>query len=430
MRKLLPLILALILVSQLSKAQEITRLSLRDCLKYAEENNLTLKNAELSKATTEINYQQAKNQMLPSVSASASQGFGYSHGSNSFNINGNYGINAGVTIFNGLSIQNSIKQQELYLKQADLQIEEYKNSVNLQIVQSFLTILMNQELLGFEERLLETSREQMLQGEQQFRVGQILESDFMLLQAQYASDSLNIENTKFTIENNLLALKNILSIDSRQQIDIIKPDSASLSEVAILPSIDDVCQKMLDYYPSLKLQESNIEAAEYDIKIAKSSYYPTLSASAGISTGYTNNNEGAKQLGNNLGENIGLSLNIPIYNRSNTKSQVKISQIKLEQQKIQQEQKQLELIQEVEKQYIQTQQSLNKYQVSEIKRDAYYASFLAYNYKFNHGAITAVELLQQQSNYLNCLNDYLQNKYSYILYRKVLDVYMGVQIEL
>ena len=424
-------ILIICFISIYSFSQPVT-LTLEGCISYAKENNITLKNANLSKESAEVSLRQAKSAYAPSVSASLSQGIGYSHGEyGGFNANGNYGINAGMTLFDGLSTPNSIKQAKLNVTQSEYKIEQAQNTVNLQIIQAFLSILMNKEMLEYQEDVLKTSEEQMKQGEAQFKTGKILESDFMMLQAQFASDSFNIENTKIAIENNMATLKNILCIRPDKEVEIVKPTEEQLNKALELPELEEVITKTLGYYPTLKISENAVSIAEYDIKIAKSNYYPNLSLNAGISTGYTNKNGSfGSQLGNNLGENLGLSLNIPIYNRSITKSQVSQAKIRMQQAELDRAQQELDIVQELQKEYLNTKQAANNYRVAETRANAYYASYQAYNEKFKFGAITAADLLQQQTNYLNYLNTYIQNKYTYLLDRKILDIYMGVPVEL
>ena len=290
---------------------------------------------------------------------------------------------------------------------------------------------MNKELLDYQQTVVKTSEEQYNQGKAQLAVGKILESDFMLLNSQYQSDLFNIENTKITIENNILELKNLLNIDHNTTLDIKKPDTAAIKALLELPSLDYILSQAINYLPIIKIRANNVKLAEYDIDLAKSSYYPTLGLSAGVSTGYRNKNGSfGGQLTDNLGENLGLSLNIPIYSKGNVDSKVQQSQVALQKALIAQENAKLEGIQTIEKAYLTTQRSLNNYKLSEIKTQAYYSSYLAQNEKFKVGSITAVELLQQQVNYLNYLNDFLQNKYSFLLNRKLLDVYMGIPIKL
>lgn len=434
MKKIVLLILILVLgVSFYGWAQEPTRFSLEDCLRYAEEHNYTLQNAKLDQSSSEIYYKQAKLQMTPTISASATQGFSNSHSSinGGTDWTGNYGISAGITLFNGLNTFNTIKQRKLDVTQSSLMFEQSKNNINIQIVQTFLNILMNEELLSFQKDVINKSREQMIQGHNRFIVGQILESDYMLLEAQYISDSTNYQNTLIALNNSYISLKGLLAINSMEQIEVIKPDTATMMENLVVPPLQEVIDRAFDYLPELKISQNRIESANYDVKIAQSSYYPTLGLNAGISTGYAAS-AGAwgKQLGERLGENVGLSLNIPIYNQNKARASVKLAKVGVQQAENDLKETQLDVLQNLQKYYLEVNEAANNYKVSMIKGKAYYANFQAYNMKFMYGTITAADLLTQQNNYLQALNTYMQDKYSFVLQRKILDILMGVPVTL
>lgn len=419
-------------------AQETTNtasLSLEDCIRYAEENNLSLQSAGLNIQSSEINLRQAKENIAPSISASASQGFNANNYQRSVGWNGNYGINAGMTLFNGLSNYNFIKQSKLQVEQSNLELEQDKNKIRISIIQAFLTIMANQDLLTYQQDVIRSSKEQMEQGEQQFRVGQILESDYKMLQAQYTSDMYNVENTKINIQNSFLTLKNLLSINPNQEISIVRPDSATLFKSLEIPSMQELMNKSMDYLPELKIMQNNITNAEYDVKLQKSNFYPSLSLSAGISTGYNNSNitenlGWGTQLWHGLGENVGLNLSIPIYERSQVRNNVKQAQLRVQQAELNQKETEIQINQELQQYYLDVQSAYNDYIVAEAQRDAYEANFNAYSFKFKYGSVTAVDLIQQQTNYLNQLNKYMQAKYSFVLQRKILDVMMGIPVKL
>lgn len=415
--------------------QEALNLTLKSCIQYAEEHNLTLKSGELDVSTAEIQLKQTRLQMAPSVNANASQNFGYSHGSGNLSIGGSYGISAGIDIFNGLSTYNSIRQSQLRLTQAQLQVEQAKNQIRISIIRSYLTILMNQEMADYQREVLNTSRQQVNEGEQKFKVGQILESDYLLLQAQYLSDSVNIENTKIAIANEYVMLRNLLKVENGQSLTIVVPDSARLSQSMSVPSLEETMDKAMNYLPELKMKNNSVEMAEYDVKIAKSAFYPSLSANAGISTGYNaaygKTGDGlVSGLYDNLGENIGLNLSIPIYNQSKARNNVKMKNIAVQQAQFQKEDAENQVRQEIEAYHLNVKKAYNNYTLSEMQEAAYYANFKAYTQRFQYGAITAVDLLQQQTNYLNILNNFMQNKYNFLMEKKVLDVYMGQEIDL
>lgn len=271
----------------------------------------------------------------------------------------------------------------------------------------------------------------MEQGYQRFKVGQILESDYLLLEAQYVSDSANYENTLLALNNNYITLKILLAMNPSANIELIKPDTAAMMRNLTVPTLQEVIDKAFDYLPELKYSKNRIESANYDVKIAKSSYYPSLNLNAGVSTGYSaKNGDFGTQLGERLGENVGLSLNIPIYNQNRARANVKLAKIGVQQAENDLLAQQNNILQDLEKYYISVNEAENNYRVSTIREKAYAANFNAYNMKFMYGSITAADLLTQQNNYLSALNTYMQNKYSFVLQRKILDILMGVPVTL
>ena len=433
-KKTLSLIL-LFFICGLTAFPQSSQMTLPECIQYAERNNPTLQSASLDVDVAEIRLKQTRLQMAPVVTANAGQNFGYSHGSEQFSINGNYSINAGIDIFNGLNTYNSIKQSQVQLTQAQLQAEQQKNTVRIQIIRSYLTILMNQEMLEYQRNVLESSRQQVAEGEQKYKVGQILESDYLMLQAQYLADSTNMENTMIAIDNEYVALRNYLNMSRNQSLTVVTPDSTRLAASMTVPELDEVLRRAFDYLPDVKISRNNVEIAEYDVKIAKSGYYPSLSASAGIGTGYNaaygNGNDGLTSgLYKGLNESIGLNLSIPIYKQSSVRNNVKIKNIQVQQAELALKNTEETVTREIEAYHLDLKKAYNNYQLSELQKSAYYSNYMTYNQRFQYGAITTVDLLQQQTNYLNILSNYMQNKYNYLMQLKVLDVYMGQTVEL
>ena len=417
-------------------AQDTLRLTLEECLQYAETHNFSLQSSNINISTSELNLKQAKLNIAPSVSASASQNVNFGNYEKSVGWGGNYGINAGMTLFNGLSNANKIKQSKLGVEQSELQLESNKNNIRVSVIQAFLSVMMNEELLNYQQKVLNSSNEQMEQGRQQLEVGQILESDYKMLQAQYTSDLYNIENTKNNIQSNYLTLKNLLSMDPSMKLSIVFPDSATLFKSLDLPSLQELIDRSTNYLPELKMSENDITSAEYDVKIQKANFYPTLSASAGISTGYngsnlTSPNTGwGTQLWHGLGENIGLNLSIPIYQRGSVRNNVKLAEYRVEQLELEHKETEYQVNQDLQKSYLDVASAQNDFVAAEAKTDAYLANYKTYSMRFKYGSVTAVDLIQQQTNFLNQLNNYMQAKYSYVLRRKILDVYMGIPVKL
>lgn len=407
--------------------QDTLRLSLDSCLSYAYSHNITMQRALLNQESAQVLFDGSKLRFLPSINAGASENWGFQEGAASRN--GNYGVNAGITLFGGMSRLYNYRQNKLNLEQSSLILKQSFNSISTQIVSSYLTIVMNEEKLKFEKQVLETSKKQAEEGALKFQVGKILESDYQLLNANYNSAVANIENTRLTIANNLLALKSLLCIDDNKTLELLTTHSQIAASTVVLPIMDTVVQRSLSHLPDLEISEMDIDKARYNVKMAQSAYMPSVSLNAGASyyEGQAGQVDGQGTLITHGGMNssVGLSLNLPILNQGVSRTQVKQSKIELQQAQLQHNQKEIEIRQEIEGQYFSTEQALNQFKACELMEQAYKASYDVYVLKYNQGAVTTVEMLQQQDRYLNALNDYLQSKYAFLLAQRTLKIYMG-----
>lgn len=405
------------------------RFTLVDCFDYAVSHSYGRKSIQLSGESQKITYEQSKLQRLPSLNGSVGESM--SNSSSGTSASGNLGLSSSVTLYQGGSIRNTIEQNRLSVDRSDVQLLQYDNQLATKILQSFLTVLGNEELLKYQEEVVKTSGEQLKQGRSRYNAGSILESDFLLLEAQYYSDSNSMVDTRVSRDNSLMDLKVLLSIDPTFDFDIIHPDTDNLETlITSLPAEKEAIGLAIENYPDLKLYDYDIKIAQKGIDIAKANYYPSIGASASVGTGFQNFNNIGNQIGNGLNESIGVSMSIPIYSRGATKVSVKKSEISLKQAQLDYDQSVLDVRQSVSQAYRNVVSAYNSYRVSEITENAYKKSFDAYAMQYKYGSITTVELLQQQNNYLNALNNYIQDKYSLLLQRKVLDVYMGEDVTL
>ena len=429
-RIIVSLLLLLLLIPAMAQESHSYRFSLGDCLRFAQANSYERKAMELTGQSLETTYEQSKQQRLPNLNASVGQSI--NNNENGWSTSGNVGVGSSVTIYQGGNINNTIEQNRLNMERNEVQLERYDNQLATQILQSFLVILGNQELLNYQQKVLATSREEVKQGRTRYRVGAILESDLLLLEAQYYSDSNNVVDTRINIDNNLLDLKVLLSMNPSDDLEIIAPDTDNLDDLkASLPTEEEAVNQAMEYMPDLRLGDYDIRLAEKNVDMARGNYFPSISANANVGMGVLSyDSDGNHKWYNTPTESAGISMSIPIYSRGQTKANVKKSRIALEQAQLDYEQSALSVRQTVVQAYRNVVAAYNAYKVSQLKEEAYGKSFNAYNIQYQYGSITTVELLQQQNNYLNALNSYIQNKYSLLMKRKILDVYMGKQITL
>ena len=407
MKRHITILTLLLLMVGLLPAQESSafRFTLEDCIRYAFSNSLERQSMELTGESLETTYQQSKQQRIPNLSASVGQNI--SNNANGWSTSGNVGVGSSVTIYQGGNINNTIEQNRLNMERNEVQLERYDLQLVTQILQSFLTILGNQELLNYQMEVLNTSREQMKQGQQRYQVGTILGSDMLLLEAQFYSDTNNVVDTRINIENNLLDLKVLLSMDPTDDLSIVSPNTDDLDNLmASLPTEEEAVSLAMETLPELRLGEYDIRLAEKSVDMARGNYFPSISANANVGMGVLSfDGNGNKNWYNTPTESAGISMNIPIYSRGQTKANVKKSRIALQQAQLDYEQSELAARQTVVQAYRNVVSAFNAYKVSQVREEAYGKSFNAYNMQYQYGSITTVELLQQQNAYLNVLNN-------------------------
>jgi outer membrane protein len=404
-------------------------MTLDSCLRYARQHNITMRAAALNSDAAEVSLRGAKLRFLPSIGASASQGVSWDDQTTR---SGNYGINGSLTLFNGLSNIRSLKQSRISAEQSVLKVQQAENSIGIQIIAAYLTILMNKEKLSYQQEVLETSHQQQLEGELKYKVGRILESDYLLLEASYTSAQSEIDNTLLTIEDNRSDMITLLDMDGSQVIDVIPSSDSLHADSCYVESYDSVLAQARHTLPDWQISEMDVDIARYNVRLAESNYMPTLSLNAGTSynEGAIISNDPVTNINGGLNTAVTLGLNIPILNSGVNSTQLKQSKIALQQAELQHHQTEVDIENSIQLLHLQTKQALNRFRSSEALARAYKASYDVYVIKYGEGAVTTVEMLQQQDRYLSALNDYLQSKYSYILSQKQLDIYTGKEIKL
>ncbi|EKD94637.1 MAG: Outer membrane efflux protein [uncultured bacterium] len=409
----------------------VLKLTLNDAINYALENNFNQQKLIISKSSAEEELQQSKRDLLPNLSGSLSQGVSNGQNNQGANtsLNGNYSINSQANLYNGGQSRNSIRKNQLLMEQSGTKISQSQNQLAISVIKSFLSVLMNEELRKYQQEVLKISEEQCKLGEVQFSAGKILKSDYMLLEAQLASDRFNYVNSEVKRESALLELKNYLSIDPSKNIEVVAPNSGIYADALPLPELTKFLGETLAWLPDIEISRQNIDMANLDLKIAKGGLTPAISIGGSVSSGYTGGTSSwSSQFGNNLNEQISVSISIPVWNRGKVKSGIKQSQYRREQAEIEAKETEMSIRTQLEQEYNGVVAEQNKFSAAETGYNAYKENFDSYRLQYNEGLITTTDMLQQQNNYLNALSNYLQSKYSFLLNRKVLDVYMGLEI--
>ena len=249
------LIMTAVLFPMVASAQEtpsIYQFTLEECLQYAMDKNFNRQSLKLAEEASQATYQQSKNEYLPAMNALVSETMINSNTGGS-SVNGNYSVNASLPVYQGGTITSTIEQSRLQMEQTTYRTSQYENELTIQILQAFLSVLGNEELVKYQLSVLESSREQLNQGKEQHRLGAILESDYLLFEAQYANDQNNIVDTEIARNNSLLTLKSLLSMNPATDLLIVYPDTSAITTMALLPAQEDVTERALTYLPDMKI---------------------------------------------------------------------------------------------------------------------------------------------------------------------------------
>jgi outer membrane protein len=289
---LLAVLLQMGLYSQLYAQQQYT---LQECVDYALEHNLEVQTQELNVVTGEINSFQSKMELLPSVNGSVQYGYNWGRSINpETNVvtrqqqtNGFGSLSASINLFNGGRVINTIKQNEANLQSRHYDLETSKNNVVLNIITYYTNVIFNKELLENAKSQLASTATQLDRTRKQVDAGALPISSLMDMQAQQATNELNVITAENALNLSLLQLKQAMLLPGNVELDVVVPD-IELSEADIVGlEAETVYETAEAILPEIRSADLQIESAERGISVAKGNYYPRLTLSGGINTNYS-----------------------------------------------------------------------------------------------------------------------------------------------
>lgn len=422
------------------KAQENIQWTLEQCIEYAVENNINVNEAIISQKSSEITYNQSKVALFPNLSASAS--YNLTNGSSIDPITSEYvqqlvnsanaSIGSRVTLYSGSQLTNTIKKNRLSWEQSQLSVDYTKNNITLNVTQAYLTALLLRENIVIEQNNIIKSQKQLEQAQAKYDIGVLSAKDLADIKSQYFNDQYNLVSAQNNYDLQVLTIKQLLELDPLVEFDIVIP-VINDAENLVIPSKADVWNKAAEIMPEVQVSKMNIAINEQTLKIQKGSYYPTLSLSGSLSTGYTNTKEDVafgEQIKNSLSEGVGLSLSIPIFSKHETKSKVEIAKLNIQNAELQLKSTNKELYKSIESTWQSAVSTKSELTASSASLEAANASYQLAQQQFDNGALSATDLLISQNTYMNAEQNYLQKKYYLIMYYQLLQFYLGNEVHL
>lgn len=422
--------------------------TLKDCIDYAMQNNITLQQSRLQKQSATEDRKQSQASLFPSLSASTNQSVGYrpwlssgmttvTNGTvntkvNKTYYNGTYGINASWTVWNGNQNRNQVKLNEVSEEQAELNIAETANSIQEKIAQLYVQILYMNEAIKVSKESLETSKKNEARGKEIMEVGRMSKADLAQLTAQRATDEYNIVEAESNLANYILQLKQLLEITSEEPFDIEIPAYSDEQAFAEIPSLGSVYEHALTYRPEIRNSELSLKSSDLQMKIAKAGHLPTISMTSGVATntGSMSSNEWGHQMKTNLDASLGASVSIPIFDNRKTKTAINKAKIQHEQALLDIQDKQKQLYSTIEGYWLDANTNQQKFKAAQSTVASEQASFDLLTEQFNVGLKNIVELLMGKDKLLNAQQNRLQSKYMTILNQQLLRFYKGEDMNL
>ncbi len=409
--------------------------TLEQCVDTALINNRNVKQKVLTNKTKDIAYQQARQNLLPDLNASASHNLGWGRAladnntysnSTSLTQRTNYGFSSNLTLFDGLKMKYDIDARMADLKASEADVEKIKHDIVMSVSSAYLQCLLNKELLQVATEQLELTNSKLKQRKLLVENGKMAEGEMYELQAQASKEELNRIQADNTLKLSLLDLAQILELNDFSTLDVVVPENLVQSELQLL-NPETVYSSALVHRPEVLNAQYQLQSSEKNVLISKSGYYPELSLGASFGSAYYNqqgipSKTFGEQLSDKIGAGIGFDLRIPIFNKFKTKNQVKTAEINVQNSKLMVENTKIELRKSIQQAYYNALAAKIKWDAAQKSEVASREAYRFTNQKYENGRATVYELFQAKSNLTQVLSDVTQSKYEYVFRIKILEL--------
>ena len=448
MKRIILYLPALLICWSVQAQSPAKKWTLEECITYAIEHNIDLKQKEQDQESRKVDLSTSKNSWLPSLNANLGQNFDFGRSPSKTGVivdqnsaNSSFYLQTSMPIFDGFKIPNDIKARKLDLLAATENLYKAKEDLAINVASYFVEALYNKELLTVAELQAALSTEQVTRTESLVNAGKVPLSQLYDIKAQQAKDEASLTEAKNNVNLSLLNLAQMLELErTGQSLDISVPEIDDAIEkymTSILPP-DVVYNNAVAVKPQIKEQEYLLESQKKMLKVAQAGYFPKLDFSASYSNGYYHysggtdivNSSFSDQLNQNGRKTIGFSLSIPLFNRFQTRNNVRSSRIAILNRELMMENSKKVLYKEIQQAYFNATAAQEKYKAT---GKSVLASKEAFGYaenKYNAGKSTVYEYSESKTKYSQSLSEQIQAKYNYIFRAKILDFYNGIPIKL
>ncbi|SDC61161.1 outer membrane protein [Pedobacter soli] len=424
-------------------AQQV--ITIQQAVENTLKNNLTIKQAQFSAAISEENLTQSKYSVYPNLNASVNPNLTFGRGldqttfqvTNQTSLYTSGNLSTNVDVFQGFTKINQIRQNKILLDADKSNIEKVKNDLILNVVNAYLQVLYNTDLERASKEQLDIARKTLARENALLDAGNKTLADVSQAKSQAATAELNLTNAQNALAISYLTLGQLMEMQPSQKFVVQAPLIDNIKAASNAVSAEEIYNNALNIFPDIKLANLRSLAAKQGIAVAKGAYSPSLSLGAGLNTSYSYqfNYNGltpqasfADQINQRLGQSIGMSLQIPIFNGFSARTSVRKAKINYQNTLVQEQLAKNNLnkvifqattdLKAAESRYTSTQNAFN------AQKDAFYVV----EQRYNVGLVNSLDYSTAQTNRNKAEIDFIQAKYDLIFRAKVIDYYLGKQI--
>ena len=415
--------------------------TLDQCIDYALENNIQIRQSDISAQNRDVELNSARSNRLPGVSASASQSWSFGRSltidntyANTNTASTSFSIGTDMTLFAGGRISGNIHNAQLGLEAAKCDLERMQDDVRVEVAQAFIQIVYNRSILEVARNQVTIDSMQVERLTELAAIGKASSAEVSSQKATLAQSQLSVTQAQNNLSMSILTLTQLLELPSPEGFDVIQPDADAI-EFSIPDSPEDIYAQALNIKPAIKGEEIRLKQADNSIDIAKGGYYPTLSLSAGAGTGYyTSSNRNADNFGsqmkNNFGPHVGLNLSIPIFSRNSNRNNVRSAQLSRMNQEMQLDNVKKQLYKEIQQAYYNAVASKSRYESSQEVAVSAQESFELVQAKYEGGKASITEFNESKNRLVTAQADVIKYRYEYLFNTALLEFYRNSSFEL
>ena len=349
----------------------------------------------------------------------------------------NTNVGANVLLYNNGRLEKNIRKTEFEVEASKLDLERIKNDISLQIAQQYLSVLLNREITKISESALENADKLYKRAKITTDVGTTPQTILAEAEAALAREKQNVKTAEINTNRSLFALAMLLQLSDYKDFDIQEVPLENILDAPLF-SAENIISKAYENQPQIKAAEARIKSSEAQTQVTRTAFYPTITANAGLGSSYFYlfNGGNVQQVGffeqykDNFGQQVGVSANIPIFNKGITRLNVEQSKINEDIARNTLLQQKQEILQNVQKAQFDAESNYENYLAA---MEAEKSSKLALDFaekSFAAGRATVYDLNSARNNYANAQGSVAQSKYNYLFSMKLLNFYAGIPITL